>query len=119
MSLKRWNAKRDANEAAIFAALRKAGALVMPLDKFDALVCYRGKLSMIDCKVPNGRATATQEQFRALGWPLTYVRDEMSALKAIGAIGACADDIHYVKRKTGKCQCGSYPAGEQSRSTLR
>lgn len=86
MSLKRFAARRDANEAAIFTALRKAGALVLPLDKFDALILYRGRVTMIDVKTKSGRATLTQEALKAAGWPLHYVRDELSALKAIGAV---------------------------------
>ena len=85
MSLKRWDARRDKNEAAIFAALRKAGALVLPLDKFDALVLYRQRLTMIDVKVANGRATDTQEALRVAGWPLHYVRTIDEALATIGA----------------------------------
>ena len=86
MSLKRWDAKRDANEAQIVRALEKAGADVLRLDVFDLLVLYRGKLFMLDAKVPTGRATARQNQLCSLGWPLRYVQDEIAALKAIGAL---------------------------------
>ena len=86
MSLKRYAARRDANEGVIVKALRKAGAKVMRLDKFDLLVCYRGRLFMLDPKMPKGRPTEAQDDLTADGWPLTYVRDEMAALRAIGAV---------------------------------
>lgn len=85
MSLNRWNARRDANEPAIVDALEKAGALVLRLNKFDLLVYYRGKLFMLDPKTSKGRATSVQEALLDNGWPLVFVRDEIEALKAIGA----------------------------------
>ena len=86
MSLKRWNAKRDANEPQILAALRKAGAEVLVLDVIDALVLYRGRVFLLDIKSATGRPTALQQGLVAAGWPLAFVRDELSALKCIGAI---------------------------------
>lgn len=86
MSLKRYAARRDANEPEIFRALRDVGALVLPLDKFDALVLFRGKIHMMDCKVKKGRATKNQDKLINEGWPLAFVRDELSALKMIGAV---------------------------------
>lgn len=86
MSLKRWNARRDANEPEIFRALRDVGALVLPLDKFDALVLFRGKLHMIDCKVKNGKLTKSQRQMLDAGWPLNVVRDDLMALAIVGAL---------------------------------
>src|SRR3990167_2007282 len=91
MSLKRWNAKRDQNEVAIVRALWKAGAAVLRLDAFDMLVLYRGHLFMLDAKMPKGRPTEAQAALLACGWPLRYVRDEMSALRAIGAAGDDAE----------------------------
>ncbi len=84
MSLNRWATKRDQNERPIVAALRKAGAKVMLLDKFDLLVLYRGRVFMLDAKMPTGRATEAQDAMTEEGWPLRYVRDEVEALEAIG-----------------------------------
>jgi hypothetical protein len=56
------------------------------LDLFDLLVLYRGKVFMLDAKAVKGRATLAQEAMIAAGWPLTYVRDEIAALRAIGAV---------------------------------
>lgn len=86
MSLKRFAAKRDGNEKAIVKALVKAGAQVLRLDRFDLLVLYRGKLTMLDAKTLKGRTTLSQDALIAEGWPLCYVRDEIEALRAIGAV---------------------------------
>ncbi len=86
MSLKRFDARRDATEPAIVATLEKVGAQVLRLDVFDLLVCYRGALFMLDAKTASGRTTKAQDRLVALGWPLVYVRDEMAALEAIGAL---------------------------------
>lgn len=86
MSLKRWNARRDKNEKPIVRALKQAGAQVMRLDAFDLLVLYRGKLFMLDPKTAKGRTTSAQDELTAEGWPLCYVKDEIEALRAIGAI---------------------------------
>lgn len=86
MTIKRWNAKRDANEKPIVRALQQAGAKVIRLDAFDLLVLYRGKLFMLDPKTAKGRATSAQDQLTAEGWPLCYVKDEIEALRAIGAV---------------------------------
>jgi len=79
-------AKRDTTEREIVAALRKVGALVLRLDRFDLLVFYRGRMFMFDAKTGKGRATLTQMALIVEGWPLQYVRSEIDALKAIGAI---------------------------------
>lgn len=84
MSLKRWNARRDANEPAIVAALERAGALTLKLDVFDRLVYFRRQLFMLDVKMAQGRPTLAQERLIAAGWPLTMVETEIEALKAIG-----------------------------------
>lgn len=86
MSLKRWNPRRDQNERAIVQALERAGAQVLRLDVFDLLVLYRGRLFMLDAKMPTGRPTKAQDALTAAGWPLAYVEDELSALRQIGAL---------------------------------
>ena len=102
MTIKRWNARRDQNEGPIVQALEKAGAQVLRLDVFDLLVLYRGRLFMLDAKIPTGRTTAAQNRLCSLGWPLRYVRDEMAALKAIGAVlGAAGDDAEPARASDG------------------
>ena len=86
MSIKRFNAKRDATEPEILRALVRAGAFYLRLDTVDLLVLFRGDLFLLDCKTARGRATKTQEALITLGWPLHYVRTPIEALKAIGAV---------------------------------
>lgn len=86
MSLNRYAAKRDGNEGPIVKALRRVGALVLQLNKFDLLVLYRDRLFMLDSKMPKGRPTKAQQALIDAGWPLCFVRDEIAALKAVGAI---------------------------------
>jgi hypothetical protein len=55
MSIKRWNARRDANEAELVAAARKVGIKVWPLDTpCDLLVAWNGKLYAVEVKLPEG-----------------------------------------------------------------
>jgi hypothetical protein len=56
------------------------------LDLFDLLVLYRGKLFMLDAKTGKGRATPVQARLSQQGWPLAYVKSEIEALRAIGAV---------------------------------
>jgi hypothetical protein len=86
MSLKRWNAKRDATEPAIVDALEQAGAKVIRLDVFDLLVLYHGRLFMFDAKLPKGRKTQSQLALVEEGWPLQFVTEPFAALRAIGAV---------------------------------
>ncbi len=86
MSLKRYAARRDKTEPEIFRALRQVGADVLSLDKFDALILFRGQLYMIDAKVAKGKATKRQADLVKRGWPLRFVRTPEEALKCIGAI---------------------------------
>lgn len=82
----RYAAKRDTTEEPIVRALRKVGALVLRLDKFDLLVFYKGSLFMLDAKGRYTPTTMAQDALTAAGWPLVYVRTELEALRAIGAI---------------------------------
>jgi len=86
VSLKRWNAKRDANEGEILRALRRVGAQVIRLDVFDVLVLFRGHVYLVDIKSEHGRPTKAQQQLRALGWPLQFVTTADEALRVIGAL---------------------------------
>lgn len=84
---------RDSTEADIIDALRKVGALVETLDKWDLQVFYRGRLFMLDAKTPHGKARrfktqSSQERLVREGWPLIFVRDAEEALRAIGAIAS-------------------------------
>jgi hypothetical protein len=76
--------KRDATEKAILRTLRQVGADYVLLDPFDVLVWFRGRLFMLDCKTPQGRATKHQRDLVARGWPLRFVVTEEETLKALG-----------------------------------
>lgn len=79
-------ARRDANEGDIVSALERAGALVLRLNRFDLLVYFRGRLLMMDAKMPAGRATMAQKQLSLVGWPLHFVHDVDEALRLLGVL---------------------------------
>jgi hypothetical protein len=66
MSIRRFSAKRDANEAEIFEALRAAGVSVYRLDQpVDAVIGYRGKTLLIEIKMPGASLNENQKKFFA------------------------------------------------------
>jgi hypothetical protein len=86
LSVKRYNARRDKNEPEILRALSAAGADYILLDPFDVLVLYRGRIVMLECKVPKkGRKTVNQQILVDRGWPVHFVTTAEAALAAIGA----------------------------------
>ena len=89
MSLKRYSAKRDANEAPIVRCLRKCGALVQPLSlpgMPDLLIAYRGQVLLVEIKQPKrGKLTVAQRKAALLGWPVCTVYSIADALALIGA----------------------------------
>jgi hypothetical protein len=91
MSLRRFNAKRDSNEAEIFDALRAAGASVYRLDQpTDAVIGYRGKTLLIEIKMPGASLNENQKKFFA-EWKgqtppiLRTVEDAMQLIEAMNA----------------------------------
>jgi len=83
----RYDAKRDSNEAEIICALHQVGAKVMQLDEFDLLVGFRGKLFMLEVKMPQGRLNKKQARlFREWAGYIFIVRSVDDALRRIGAI---------------------------------
>ena len=85
MSLRRVNAKRDANELAIVEGLRKIGAQVERLDCIDLLVLYDDDLYLLEVKTKTSRRrlTVTQRRFLAEGWPMSVVTTVDEALEAV------------------------------------
>jgi hypothetical protein len=66
MSLRRFNAKRDANEPEIVEALQAAGASVYRLDQpVDLLIGYRARWHLAEVKMPNGKLNDNQRAFFA------------------------------------------------------
>jgi hypothetical protein len=89
MGLKRWGAKRDANEKAIRTALQAVGALIIQLSETgapDLLVAFRGRVTLLEVKQAKGKATVAQREKQQQGWPVVTARTADEALKAIGAI---------------------------------
>jgi hypothetical protein len=87
MSLKRWSARRDDNEAPIVSVLQQCGALVCPLSIAgmpDLLVCHRGRLLLLEVKRPRRALNDAQQRQAALGWPVTVVRSVSEALAVLG-----------------------------------
>ena len=70
----------------ILKTLRQVGADYVLLDPFDVLVLHRGRLFMLDCKSPGGRATDRQRELIARGWPLVFVRTPEETLTALGLV---------------------------------
>jgi len=83
-------AKVDVNQPAIVAALRKIGAVVFLIGRpFDLLVCYRGRLTLMEVKNPAGgnkvskSQTVTIELLKAVGVHVPVVRSAEEAIEAI------------------------------------
>ena len=88
----RWNARSDANQAEIVAALRQVGASVVVLSRVGQgcadLACgIRGRTFFLEVKTDKGELTPAEKNFME-GWRGHYaiVRTPEEALKAIGAI---------------------------------
>jgi len=93
-------ANRDKGEAAIIAALRKAGCSVLPLsmaDVPDLLVGVRGACFLLEVKAPlgpRGGTSADGQQLRAgqVAWHRAWrghvdvVRTPIEALVAVGLV---------------------------------
>lgn len=79
-------AKRDSNEEAIVAAIRKEGWRVMRLNEFDLLAtCGNGcHLVMMEVKTTTGKLKPSQQKLIDAGWPLIVVRSPEDALKELG-----------------------------------
>lgn len=93
-------AKIDRNQPEIVAALRQAGAMVVPTHAVgngfpDLIVLFRGVTMAMEvkdgAKPPSARAlTPDQQKFHAAwtGGPLCIVKDVEGALRALGVISA-------------------------------
>ena len=75
MSLRAFGNKRDANEATLVAALRKAGVDVRLTDKpVDAVALFRASVHLLEFKTPKGQLTLSQKTMKAEGWPIHFLR---------------------------------------------
>lgn len=90
MSLHRRNAKRDANEPEIFAAVRGVGGKVYPLSGEgipDAIITFRGRTILAEVKGLKGKLTPAQQKLHDEweGEPILILRTVEQALREIGA----------------------------------
>jgi hypothetical protein len=89
VTLHRRNPRRDANEAPIVQALKRVGASVARISDVgmpDLVIWHRDRITLMEIKMPRGRATLAQERRTAEGWPVVTVRSVDEALRAIGAV---------------------------------
>lgn len=83
MSIRRHNAKRDANEPMIVAAFEAMHCLVHRMDTpCDLLVQHRGQIMLVEVKMPKGTLTLDQKDFSKL-WPMHVVRSVDDAITLI------------------------------------
>jgi hypothetical protein len=87
MSIKRWDAKRDANEPEIIDALERVGAQVTQWELIDLIVDFRECWYLIEVKVSEkSKLTARQRNFiSAHPGMVTIAWTPLMALQAIGA----------------------------------
>ena len=88
----RWDAKTDANQAAIVQALRDAYCSVLPMHRLgqgapDLAVGKNGNVYFLEVKTDKGKLTPAEQEFMD-EWRGHYaiVRTADEALRAIGAI---------------------------------
>jgi hypothetical protein len=89
LSIRRYNAKRDANEGQIIAALEAMGCQVHRMDTpVDLLILHRGTLHLAEVKAKRGTLTKDQRLF-VEGWPVTVLRSVEDAISfARGRVAA-------------------------------
>jgi len=77
-------ARLDGNHKAIVEAYEKRGARVLSLAAVgrgvpDLLVCYRGRVHLVEVKMPQGKLRQAQDEFLKW-WPVRVVRDEQDVI---------------------------------------
>ena len=87
-ALRRYNAKRDANEPAIVNVFRDMGCLVHRLDTpVDLLVkvykAVRDTIVLVEVKLPGKDLNDTQRKFVDAGWPVHVIRSEDEAINLV------------------------------------
>lgn len=89
MAIRRHNARRDANEGQIIAALEACGCQVHRMDTpVDLLIYHRGALHLAEVKTKRGRLNPKQLAFLA-SWPVTVLRSVEDAVEfALGRVAA-------------------------------
>ena len=90
VALRKFNAKRDANELPIVQALRQMGCLVARLDQPVDLLIYvpmaQQRMHLVEVKVPGGKLNENQQDFIALGWPVHVIRSVDEAIELVKSL---------------------------------
>jgi hypothetical protein len=88
MSLNRYSARRDANEAQIIKDLRMIGAIVEQLDKPDLIVRFAGRIYLMEVTNPDNKYRKRDEkQLEFLErFMIPQVRTSDEAFRIIGAL---------------------------------
>lgn len=83
MSIRRHDAKRDANEPEIVSALEVMGCKVIRMDQpCDLLVLHRGTVILVEVKTEKGRLSKAQEALSQL-WPIRVLRSVDEAIDLV------------------------------------
>jgi hypothetical protein len=88
IALRRYDAKRDSNEASIVRVFQDMGCLVFRLDRPVDLIVYVFKslserLLLVEVKTAKGDINDKQRQFIEAGWPVHVVRSEDDAINLV------------------------------------
>lgn len=88
LSLNRYSAKRDANEAQIIKDLRKVGAKVEQLDRPDLIVRFAGRVYLMEVTNPENKYRKRDKEQREFleTFLIPEVRTSDEALRIIGAM---------------------------------
>lgn len=94
-ALRKFNAKRDANEPEIVRTFHDLGCLVHRLDKpFDLLVYVFKSLSdsllLVEVKMPGKHLNDNQEKSKAEGWPVHVIRSVDEAIALVKSLREAA-----------------------------
>jgi hypothetical protein len=94
-ALRKYNAKRDANETAIVRVFQDMGCLVFRLDRpFDLLVYVFKSLSerllLVEVKTKTGVLNDTQREYVDAGWPVHVIRTEDDAINLVKRLRSAA-----------------------------
>ncbi len=90
-ALRKYNAKRDANEGALVRVLEDMGCRVYRLDQpCDLLVLVRGDVLLVEVKMPKGTLNDNQQEFVNAGWPVHVIRTEDDAINLVKRLRSAA-----------------------------
>ena len=94
-ALRRYDAKRDANEPAIVRVFQDMGCLVFRLDRPVDLLVYVFKslterLLLVEVKTPKGELNTSQRSFVEAGWPVHVIRSEDDAINLVKRLRGAA-----------------------------